>query len=152
MVIDHDHATGKARGMICNSCNAALGLIGDDPETLMRLAAYLKDPPLGKFGFDWTEPTQPLASRKPKKAPVPIPTEPPDPVEVMRRLANGETIPRIVDGLYPGMWHGGKAYGVVSDWIHEIFRAETLTAERFRAARNGNHPSRIRCRPEEEDR
>lgn len=136
--MDHDHATGKARGMICNSCNAAVGLVKDDPETLIRLAAYLKDPPLGKFEFDWTEPTQPLASRKPKKAPVPIP-DPPDPAEVLRRFFIArETIPKMVSGLYPGMWHGGKAYGVVTDMIEDIVRQESLRVHRLRPS---NDPS-----------
>jgi len=40
--IDHCHATGKVRGLLCGPCNQALGLTKDNPETLRRLAAYLE--------------------------------------------------------------------------------------------------------------
>lgn len=39
--IDHCHATGKIRGLLCHGCNVALGLVKEDVETLARLAAYL---------------------------------------------------------------------------------------------------------------
>lgn len=38
---DHDHETGKYRGFLCRQCNMAVGLLGDDPGTLLALAAYL---------------------------------------------------------------------------------------------------------------
>lgn len=37
---DHDHETGEARGMMCSKCNMALGLLGEDPETIRGLAIY----------------------------------------------------------------------------------------------------------------
>ena len=40
--IDHCHASGKFRGLLCSSCNLALGKVFDSPETLRRLAAYLE--------------------------------------------------------------------------------------------------------------
>jgi Autographiviridae endonuclease VII len=40
--IDHDHATGKVRGILCQKCNMSLGLLKDDPEILIRLANYLR--------------------------------------------------------------------------------------------------------------
>lgn len=39
--LDHDHITGAIRGLLCNTCNFALGMIGDCPNTLRRLAAYI---------------------------------------------------------------------------------------------------------------
>ena len=41
MHIDHDHATGLARGILCNLCNAGLGSFRDDPALLTRAIAYL---------------------------------------------------------------------------------------------------------------
>jgi len=42
LAIDHDHATGKIRGLLCNNCNAGMGIIGDTVEHLERAAEYLK--------------------------------------------------------------------------------------------------------------
>jgi hypothetical protein len=39
--IDHDHTTGAVRGVLCHSCNLALGHFKDDPERLLRAAQYL---------------------------------------------------------------------------------------------------------------
>lgn len=39
--VDHDHVTGKVRGLLCPRCNAALGFAMEDPATLRRLVAYL---------------------------------------------------------------------------------------------------------------
>jgi hypothetical protein len=38
---DHDHATGKHRGWLCDRCNRALGIVQDDPALLRALADYL---------------------------------------------------------------------------------------------------------------
>lgn len=40
--IDHCHTTGAVRGLLCNRCNVALGWARDNPDTLARLATYLK--------------------------------------------------------------------------------------------------------------
>lgn len=40
--LDHDHVTGKARGFLCSSCNAVLGLVADDPNTLRKAIHYLE--------------------------------------------------------------------------------------------------------------
>jgi hypothetical protein len=39
--IDHDHETGKVRGLLCSNHNRAIGLLGDDPEMLLAAHAYL---------------------------------------------------------------------------------------------------------------
>lgn len=39
--IDHNHTTGVVRGLLCRSCNLALGFVLESPETLRRLTAYL---------------------------------------------------------------------------------------------------------------
>ena len=41
--VDHDHATGKVRGLLCHGCNTALGLLQDNPHLLARAATYLKE-------------------------------------------------------------------------------------------------------------
>lgn len=40
--VDHDHHTGKVRGLLCSGCNLALGAVKDSPLTLRRLADYLE--------------------------------------------------------------------------------------------------------------
>lgn len=40
--IDHDHATGLARGVLCNSCNAGIGYLSDDITVIKNVIKYLK--------------------------------------------------------------------------------------------------------------
>jgi hypothetical protein len=41
LMVDHDHQTGKVRGLLCASHNTALGAFGDDVPGLMQAVNYL---------------------------------------------------------------------------------------------------------------
>jgi len=41
--VDHDHETGKVRGLICASCNVALGNFKDDVNTMANAIEYLSE-------------------------------------------------------------------------------------------------------------
>ena len=42
LCVDHDHDTGRVRGLICHHCNVALGLMGESPERVAALASYIR--------------------------------------------------------------------------------------------------------------
>lgn len=39
--VDHNHKTGAYRGVLCASCNTALGLLGEDIDRFLNLGRYL---------------------------------------------------------------------------------------------------------------
>jgi hypothetical protein len=42
LAVDHDHKTGKVRGLLCCRCNRAVGLMEDDPGLLRKAADHLE--------------------------------------------------------------------------------------------------------------
>jgi len=40
--VDHCHDTGKVRGLLCNSCNYAIGILGDTADHVGRAVTYLE--------------------------------------------------------------------------------------------------------------
>lgn len=45
LAVDHDHKTGRVRGLLCGVCNQLIGHLRDSVETARRIADYLADPP-----------------------------------------------------------------------------------------------------------
>jgi hypothetical protein len=43
LAVDHNHKTGKIRGLLCSQCNLALGKFNDNPEILNKAIIYLKN-------------------------------------------------------------------------------------------------------------
>lgn len=44
LCVDHCHTTMRVRGLLCGSCNSALGLFGENETTMRRAIEYLKPP------------------------------------------------------------------------------------------------------------
>ena len=42
-MVDHSHITGKVRGLLCKSCNIALGEVKDNRQTLQKMIEYLNN-------------------------------------------------------------------------------------------------------------
>lgn len=43
LCVDHDHVTKVVRGLLCKSCNGAIGALGDTKEGVFRALQYLGD-------------------------------------------------------------------------------------------------------------
>jgi len=42
LAVDHDHETGKIRGLLCHNCNVGLGNFKDSPDLIRSAIEYLK--------------------------------------------------------------------------------------------------------------
>jgi hypothetical protein len=42
LCVDHDHASGENRGLLCQTCNTGIGLLKEDPKIMKNAIAYLK--------------------------------------------------------------------------------------------------------------
>ena len=42
LAVDHDHFTGKVRGLLCTTCNAAIGMFKEDANLVLLAYEYLK--------------------------------------------------------------------------------------------------------------
>lgn len=43
LCVDHNHITGKIRGLLCDRCNRAIGLMKDDYSIIQKAANYLRE-------------------------------------------------------------------------------------------------------------
>lgn len=42
LCVDHHHRTGTVRGLLCNACNTAIGMLEEDEERFRAAAMYLR--------------------------------------------------------------------------------------------------------------
>ena len=42
LIVDHNHKTGKVRGLLCSDCNKGLGFFRDNSELLEKARVYLR--------------------------------------------------------------------------------------------------------------
>ena len=73
--IDHDHANGMIRGLLCMRCNTMLGYAKDDPGVLRKAADYLESHSVSLRTAQSCRPRSAGPSRK-RRAKLPVGQEP----------------------------------------------------------------------------
>lgn len=43
LAVDHDHKTGKVRGLLCCKCNLLLGGLSEDSKLMIKIIKYIKE-------------------------------------------------------------------------------------------------------------
>lgn len=43
LFVDHNHSTGKVRGMLCNKCNVGIAMFQEKPDVLLAAINYIKE-------------------------------------------------------------------------------------------------------------
>ena len=44
LAVDHDHVTGRVRGLLCAACNHAIGKFKDDPDLMQKAIEWVRKP------------------------------------------------------------------------------------------------------------
>lgn len=52
LCIDHDHITGRVRGILCRTCNLTLGRMNEDTKRLYKMISYLNKDTIRMEGQD----------------------------------------------------------------------------------------------------
>lgn len=55
LAVDHDHATGYVRGLLCKPCNSVLAHFRDDEKAALRCHDYLKNKGLAPDVIGWVK-------------------------------------------------------------------------------------------------
>ena len=42
LAVDHDHNTGKIRGLLCSNCNTGIGFFEEDEKRILKVLEYLR--------------------------------------------------------------------------------------------------------------